>query len=56
MAPDGWFFGESQHEETGEIIVVSVRLTWSQVRKLITALTTREKEEKNKTEDWESDE
>jgi len=24
MAPEGWFFGESKHEETGEIIVVSV--------------------------------
>ena len=41
-----WFF-DHRTEGTG------MRLTWSQVRKFIAALTAREKEEKHKTEDWE---
>jgi len=41
----GWFF---DHRTEG----LGMRLTWPQVRKFIAALTAREKEEKNKTEDW----
>lgn len=44
------FFFDHRTEGTG------MRLTWSQVRKFIAALTAREKEEKHKTEDWEFEE